>query len=105
MEFRDLDPATAQAELDGDTDLRVLDVRTPEEHASHRLPDAVLVPIQELQQRVGELDADANWLVVCAHGQRSMFACQFLEQMGFERVANLRGGLAHWASSGLPLER
>ncbi|MCA8950007.1 MAG: rhodanese-like domain-containing protein [Planctomycetes bacterium] len=83
----------------------MLDVRTPEEHAAHRLPDATLVPVQELQQRVGELDADTEWLVCCAHGRRSVFACEFLVQMGFAKITNLRGGLANWAARGLPLER
>lgn len=104
MTFRDLEPEAAHAELQQNAELRVLDVRTPEEHKSHRLPDAMLVPIQELQQRVGELDPDAEWLVVCAHGRRSVHACEFLAQLGFEKVRNLRGGLAHWAGRGLPLE-
>ena len=104
VKYRDLDPADAQAELQRDPTLQVLDVRTAQEHASHRLPNAVLVPVQELQQRLGELDKDANWLVHCEHGRRSLFACELLAQAGFGKLANLRGGLAYWAGSGLPLE-
>ncbi|MCR9245461.1 MAG: rhodanese-like domain-containing protein [bacterium] len=105
MNFRDLDPETAQQELAGSSGLRVLDVRTPEEHASHRLPDATLVPVQELHLRIGELDPDTDWLVVCAHGQRSVYACEFLAQNGFSKLSNLRGGLAHWVGKGLPIEQ
>ena len=61
MDFRDLDPETAQQELQANPELRVLDVRTPEEYASHRLPDATLVPIQELEDEVLE----------CFHAVRS----------------------------------
>lgn len=104
VKYRDLDPADAQAELQRDPTLHVLDVRTPQEFASHRLPNAVLVPVQELQQRLGELDKDANWLVHCEHGRRSLFACEILAQAGFGKLANLRGGLAYWAGCGLPLE-
>ncbi len=104
VKYRDLDPETAAAELARDPSLRILDVRTAPEFASHRLPQAVLVPVQELQARVGELDKHANWLVHCEHGRRSLHACEFLAQMGFDKLANLRGGLAHWAASGLPLE-
>jgi rhodanese-related sulfurtransferase len=104
MNYRDLAPEQADAELRHDPALRVLDVRTPQEHASHRLPNATLVPVQELDRRVRELDRDASWLVHCEHGHRSLYACELLAQAGFTKLANLRGGLAHWAASGLPLE-
>ena len=105
MSYRDLEPEAAQAALQADPTLRILDVRTVPEHASHRLPGAVLVPLQELQQRLHELDAGANWLVHCEHGVRSRSACAFLEAQGFTSIANLRGGLAHWIGRGLPFER
>ncbi len=105
MIFRDLDPDTAQRELAADPTLRILDVRTPHEYEMHRLPGAVLLPIQEIQQRLHELDPEANWLVHCEHGVRSVMVCEFLAQSGFARLANLRGGLAHWIGRGLPCER
>ncbi|MBL9079560.1 MAG: rhodanese-like domain-containing protein [Planctomycetes bacterium] len=104
MSYRDLDPATAQRELHADPTLRILDVRTEGEHASHRLPQSTLIPVQELEARLGELDRDANWLVHCEHGRRSVWACEILAQAGFARLANLSGGLAWWAGCGLPLE-
>ena len=104
MDYRDLAPEDAQRELQADPKLRLLDVRTPQEFASHRLPNATLVPVQELDRRLHELDRDASWVVHCEHGQRSLYACALLAQAGFTKVANLRGGLAHWAACGLPLE-
>lgn len=104
MKYRDLAPEEAQAELQRDPTLRVLDVRTVQEHASHRLPGATLIPVQELDRRLGELDPATNWLVHCEHGRRSLFACEVLAQAGFGKLANLRGGLAHWSGCGLPLE-
>jgi rhodanese-related sulfurtransferase len=105
MNYRDLDPTAAQQELQRDKTMRILDVRTEPEYTSHRLPGAVLIPVQELDRRWSELDKDANWLVHCEHGRRSLFACEMLAQAGFKKLANLRGGLAHWAGSGLPLEQ
>lgn len=105
MAFRDLDPVAAQRELDTDPSLRILDVRTAPEHQQHHLPGALLVPIQELQQRLHELDPDENWLVHCEHGVRSVNACEFLGQMGFTRLSNLRGGIAHWIGCGLAVQR
>ena len=68
MNWRDLDPEQARQEIDSDPTLRLLDVRTEAEFRRHRLPGATLVPVQELAQRLHELDPDANWLVHCEHG-------------------------------------
>ena len=103
MGYRDLDPADAHRELQQDPSLRVLDVRTPREHQSHRLAESVLIPVQELAERLHELDASANWLVHCEHGRRSLVACEILAQAGFAKLTNLRGGLAYWLDCGLPL--
>jgi rhodanese-related sulfurtransferase len=103
MTFRDLDPEQAQREIDSDPTLQLLDVRTEAEFRSHRLPNATLVPVQDLARRLVELDPDANWLVHCEHGRRSVYACELLAQAGFSRLANLRGGLAYWLGCGLPL--
>lgn len=102
MKYRDLTPQDAHRELQSDATLRILDVRTAEEHGSHRLSDATLLPVQELEQRLGELDKSTNWLVHCEHGRRSLFACEILASAGFDRIANLRGGIAYWAECGLP---
>ena len=104
LNYRDLGAEAAQQELQQDPTLRVLDVRTEHEYRSHRLPDATLVPIQDLAQRLQELDRDTNWLVYCAHGRRSVFACDLLAKAGFTKLSNLRGGLAAWVGCGLPLE-
>jgi rhodanese-related sulfurtransferase len=104
MTFRDLEPQEALAAMRSDTALRLLDVRTQPEHDSHRLPGSVLIPVQELHERLGELDADADWLVHCEHGRRSLWAIRMLQEAGFQRLANLRGGLAWWMENGLPVE-
>ena len=70
MNYRDLEPEAALAELQQEPAPRLLDVRTEPEHRSHRLPNSVLVPVQELAQRFCELDAQDNWFVYCEHGRR-----------------------------------
>lgn len=105
MTHRDLEPLAANAELQQDPSLRILDVRTDHEFRSARLPGSQHIPVHELPQRVDELDPQGNYLVVCAGGIRSAHACVFLHQSGFRRLANLAGGLHLWAHSGLPLER
>ena len=105
MNYRDLEPEEAQAELQAEPAPRLLDVRTEQEHLSHRLPNSVLIPVQELAQRITELDANEHWFVYCEHGRRSLFACDILSGAGFTKLTNIRGGIVHWDSRGLPYER
>jgi rhodanese-related sulfurtransferase len=105
MTYRDLGPEDVQKELQNDPTLKVLDVRTDMEHRMYRLPGATLLPVQELGQRWQELDASANWLVYCEHGRRSLFACEILQQAGFQKLTNLRGGIAHWIGRGLSVQK
>ena len=104
MPFRDLDPEEVQQALQDEPELKLLDVRTQYEHDKYHLPDSTLIPIQEIQERSGELDAKEHWLVYCEHGRRSVMVCEFLAQLGFEKLTNLRGGMAHWIGKGLPTE-
>jgi len=74
----------------------VLDVRTPEEFTGPlgHLKGAELLPIQELHQRVGELQKyrDKKILVICHSGGRSSRATRFLAGKGFN-VINVEGGM------------
>jgi rhodanese-related sulfurtransferase len=105
MSWQDLDPHEAHRLLAERPDLRVLDVRTPAEHARHHLDRSLLLPIQELAARVAELATDTPWLVVCEHGLRSRATCAFLAQHGFRELFHLRGGLASWLDERLPVAR
>lgn len=76
---------------------RVLDVRTPAETAAGVLPDAVRIPLDELEHRSEELPRDGKPLLVyCAMGMRSAAACEYLSGRGFGSVHNLAGGIGAW---------
>jgi len=92
MPFPALDPAEAATALARE-EVRVLDVRFDEEFAARRLPRSRLVPLPELEGRLGEIDPEADWLVVCGGGARSLAACRLLHERG-RRVRWLRGGLS-----------
>ena len=102
MPHQELTPQQGHDALAQDPELKVLDVRTEPEYRSHRIAGAFLIPIQELQARLGELDPAASYLVTCEHGPRSSSACQFLSQIGFNDLRDLVGGMAEWISGGLP---
>lgn len=77
----------------------LLDVREPWELQACRIPGATHVPMREIPARLNELDTDADTVVICHHGVRSMRVAQFLEQQRFARVYNLTGGVNAWARS------
>jgi NADPH-dependent 2,4-dienoyl-CoA reductase/sulfur reductase-like enzyme/peroxiredoxin family protein/rhodanese-related sulfurtransferase/TusA-related sulfurtransferase len=73
----------------------IVDVSTPSEYRADHLEGAINLPIDDLRQRLGELDRGKTWLVHCASGQRSYLACRILAQNGL-RCRNLNGGLKTW---------
>jgi rhodanese-related sulfurtransferase len=78
---------------------QLLDVREPWEFQTCRIADSLPVPLRELPMRLGELNPEAETVVICHHGARSMHAALLLERQGFERVHNLAGGIDAWARS------
>ena len=79
----------------------LLDVRTDEEWAGGRIAGSVHIPMDQLMQRLGEVNGRV--VCVCAVGARSARVAQFLSTQGREAV-NLDGGIYAWANSGLPVE-
>jgi rhodanese-related sulfurtransferase len=75
----------------------LLDVREPWEYEKARLESSKLVPLREIPARFGEVDANAEVVVICHHGGRSMQAAMFLDKQGYARVHNLAGGVDAWS--------
>jgi rhodanese-related sulfurtransferase len=80
----------------------VLDVREPWElqTASVRADgfELVSIPMGELPQRLAELDPARPVACLCHHGARSLRVAAFLEHNGFERLANITGGIDLWSA-------
>lgn len=85
----------------------VLDVRNPEEFAAGHIRGAVNIPLQDLPQRLGELEKSRSKtiIVVCQAGVTSAKASAQLDKAGFKDVYSLTGGLAAWQSQGLPVAK
>ena len=69
----------------------VLDVRTREEFDCGHIPGAVNLPLDELRERLGEVDRGQRTIAYCQLGQRGYLATRILSQAGYD-VANLSGG-------------
>ncbi|MGD8644379.1 MAG: rhodanese-like domain-containing protein [Chromatiales bacterium] len=110
---REIDADTA-AEMMDRQGVLMLDVREPYEFERSHIPAAVLVPRGTLEgaadpnnpHRIEALYTarGRTIIVVCETGARSAMAADTLQQMGFEDVYNLAGGLKLWEAEDLDLE-
>jgi adenylyltransferase/sulfurtransferase len=85
-----------KARLDRGEDTFLLDVREPHEYEIANL-GGYLIPLNELPERIHELDSSREMVVYCKVGPRSARAVAFLKRSGFGKVKNLVGGIDAWA--------
>jgi adenylyltransferase/sulfurtransferase len=92
-------PLEVRAKLLAGDPVYFLDVRNPDEYAYARIGDSPLIPLPELPHRLDEVHPPKGALVVvyCHHGVRSLSGAAILQQVGFENVASLRGGIDAWS--------
>ncbi|MDH3503369.1 MAG: FAD-dependent oxidoreductase [Nitrospirota bacterium] len=81
-----------QKKLAMNPSLQLLDVRTPAEYQKTHLPQARLVPVDDLRDHLSELDPSQETVVYCHVGLRGYLAARILLQHGFTNVFNLTGG-------------
>lgn len=80
-----------------------IDVRTTQEFNHKKIPGVINVPLNELSQRIPELQKYQKIYLHCEVGSRSEYACMILDQMGFSKTYNLIGGIFGWERSGFPV--
>jgi sulfur-carrier protein adenylyltransferase/sulfurtransferase len=95
----EITPQDLKRRLDAREAPLLLDVREDWETKLCRLPNAVHIPIEEIESRTEELDPDSEIVVYCHAGVRSAAVADYLRQLGFKSVRNLAGGLDLWAQT------
>jgi adenylyltransferase/sulfurtransferase len=95
--FVEITPRDLQARLEHGEELQLIDVRERFEWDVARLPGARLVPFGTLPEALETLDRDRAVVVYCKGGTRGRVAASYLADSGFQRVANLAGGIARWS--------
>lgn len=86
-----------KAKLDRKENFVLVDVREVHEHQICNLPEAKLIPLGTLPQRLNELDPAAEIVMHCRSGVRSGKACGILKEAGFKNVWNVKGGILAWS--------
>jgi adenylyltransferase/sulfurtransferase len=93
----DVEPIEVKRLLDSGRKVVLLDVRNPPEYEIGRIEGSKLIPLPELQDRLGELDSRDTIIVHCHHGPRSTRAVNLLRKFGFTKAKNLKGGIDQWS--------
>ena len=89
--------AQLHEKIQNSENLFLLDVRESFEFEYGNIPGSVLIPMNQVQQKLFELKADQEIVVICHHGIRSQMVANLLEHSGFSRVCNLIGGIDSWS--------
>ena len=80
----------------------IIDVRQPEEYVDGHVPGAPLIPLAEVPERVDDIPALGEVLVICRSGHRSNQAAGFLRRQGIDAI-NVAGGTLAWIEAGHPV--
>lgn len=111
-QIENLDPDAVENELQN-SDAVLVDIRdAPELEENGRIPGAVHIPRGMLEFRAdttspyhqAPLDPSKRVILHCASGGRSALAAQTLQEMGYEHVSHLDGGINAWREAGKPTE-
>lgn len=100
-----LTPDEFEKKLSSIKDKQVVDVRTAEEFASGHLAQAVMIDYykSDFKSQIAKLDKNKPVFVYCAAGGRSGSATEILQDLGFKKVYDLKGGYRAWTSAGKPV--
>jgi len=95
-------------ELNGkNTEIQLVDVRTPEEYSEGHIKNATNINIfdDDFADQMSKLDKSKDIYVYCRSGKRSGKASKQLEEMGFTKVYDLQGGFLNWQKNNLEVEK
>lgn len=93
--YEDVSVKQAKELIDND-EVVVIDVRTQGEYDEGHIPNATLIPEDEIDNKMEKLDKDASYLMVCRSGNRSSNASEMLAKNGFKHIKNMKGGMNEW---------
>ena len=95
--MQEIDVNTLNQKMLSKDDLILLDVRTDNEVFLSKINSSIHIPMNEVPDRINELDKNKEIIVQCKSGKRSAKVCDFLSKRGFPNVKNLIGGIIAWS--------
>ena len=85
-------------------DFLIIDVRTREEFADGHIEDAINIDFRSetFRDKLNNLDKNKTYLIYCRSGTRSGNALNVMEELNFQEVYNMSGGIIEWKAAGFP---
>ncbi len=102
--IQETSPQAVHARLAAGEAVTLLDVRQPWDFAAQHPEGALSLPLNDLPDRLNELDPTKSYVLSCYHGYTSLNGVAFLMEKGFVDVQSMSGGFSGWAAAGLPIE-
>ena len=96
MSIPEYSPAEFIARRNRGENFTLLDVREAWELGIVSVPGIIHIPMNEVPNRLNELDQSVETVVLCRSGRRSLEVARLLQQQGF-RAVNLAGGILAWS--------
>jgi adenylyltransferase/sulfurtransferase len=106
IKFDELAPIELEKAIAEEKDIYLLDVREPYETEICSIPGSVNIPMGRVSERINDIPADIDIVVICHLGVRSRAITDMLKDSGFSKVFNLTGGIDRYSIDVKPeLER
>ena len=103
--IKEVSPQNAREMYERGESVVFLDVREPQEWNLGHLPRAIHIPRGQLETTIeARVARDQRIVIYCASGNRSAFAADTLQQMGYRDVASMARGFRGWAEEGGEVE-
>lgn len=92
--------------LENKANIQFIDCREIAEWNEANIPGATLLPLSEFEAKYESVLKDKNAQIVihCRSGKRSMNACMFLLSKGYSNLTNVEGGILSWMDAGYPVK-
>ena len=96
-----------KAKLDNKENIILIDCREQGEWDEAHIEGAILVPLSSFPGVYAEhlKDKDAEIIIQCRSGKRSLTSCQFLMEQDFTNLTNLEGGIMAWTAAGYQVKK
>ena len=101
MAIKQLDVNQLKEKIDAKQDIILVDCREEHEWEAGHIDAAKFLPLSEIEKNHTELkDKNAEIILQCRSGKRSMTYANFLEEKGYTNLTNLEGGILSWQEEG-----
>tara|TARA_B100000945_G_C20378875_1_gene596101 strand:- start:215 stop:1351 length:1137 start_codon:yes stop_codon:yes gene_type:complete len=94
--YIEIDANELAAQLKNKISPIIIDVREEFELEISKLEGTIHIPMNDLPNRLNELDIEQDYIIMCRTGVRSAQICEFLINNNFKSIANLIGGINEW---------